>query len=63
MIFSKTLSLSIRTQIGRLRRGVEYFVSPRMDRNAEATAVPVFDFSGTICSNLEKMSITVNRYF
>jgi hypothetical protein len=56
-LFKSSLPLSVRSQIGRL---CEYFV--RIERNMEATAVPVFNVSGTICTNLEKTSITHNRY-
>jgi hypothetical protein len=41
------IPLSIRTQIGQLRRGLEYFGSLEIDRNAEDTMVPVLDFSRT----------------
>ena len=48
-VFKNSSSISVRTQIGRLRRGFEYFA--RIDRNAELTAVHVFDRSGKIGTN------------
>ena len=43
----KLLPLSVRTQMGRLRTGFEYFA--RIKRNAELTAAPVLTRSGTMC--------------
>ena len=60
VLFKNSLPLSVRTQTGRLRAGFEYFAS--IDRNAELTAVPVLDRSGTICRYFEKVSITLNIY-
>ena len=59
-LFKNSLPLSVRTKIGLLRTGFEYFAS--IDRNAELTPVPILDRSGTICRNFEKTSITLNRY-
>jgi hypothetical protein len=56
-LFKNSLPLSVRTQIGRL---CEYLA--KIERNAEATAVPVFVLSGTMCRNLENTSITDNKY-
>ena len=60
LICSKHFSPSVRTQLGSLCIGFEYFA--RTYRNAAVTAVHVFDCSGTICRNLIKTSITVNWY-
>ena len=60
VLFKNSLPLSVRTQIGCLRTGFEYFAS--IDRNAELKAVPVFNRSGTICRYFEKTSVTLNRY-
>jgi hypothetical protein len=56
-LFKSCLPLSVRTQIGLLR---EYLAM--IERSTEATAVPVFDLSGTMFRNLEKTSITEIRY-
>lgn len=61
-LFKNYLPLSVRTQRGRLRRGLEYFGSLNIDRNAEATAGNVLDFSGTMYRNLEKSTITIDKY-
>ena len=60
VLFKSSLPLSVRTQTGRLRTGLEYFAS--IERNAELTAVPVLDRSGTISRYFEKESMTLNRY-
>jgi hypothetical protein len=49
-LFKNSLPLSVRTQIGRLH---EYF--SRIERNAEAIAVPVFVLSGTMFRDLEEI--------
>ena len=60
VLLKNSLPLSVRTKTGRLRSGVDYFAS--IDINAELTAVPILDRSGTICRYFEKVSITLNRY-
>ena len=60
VLFKISLRLSVRTETRRLRTCLEYFAS--IDRNAELTAVPVLDRSGTICRCLVKVCITLNRY-
>ena len=56
----KLLAFTVRTQMGRLRTGFEYFA--RIQRNAELTAAPVLARRGTMCRYFENTSITLNRY-
>jgi len=59
--FKNSFPLSVRTQIGRLCRCVEYLGFLKIDFNAHVAVVPVFDFRGTMCNNFENTSITVSK--
>jgi hypothetical protein len=56
VLFTNSFPLSVRTQTGRFRIGLEYLGSLKMVWNAVVTALPVFANSGTMCKNFEKIT-------
>lgn len=61
-LFKYSLPVNVRTRIGRLLRGLEYFGLSKINRNVDATVVSVLDLVGTICRNFKKTSFPFNRY-